>query len=89
MIASQNKTEFPWRSIFRLAMAQGLSPDDTWRMTPAEILTLLPDTAQHTARHTARHTEGKDAGAMTPARLQALLAHYSEAETVSAPEATQ
>ncbi len=32
------KQKFPWRRLFRLAMAQGISPDVVWAMTPAEVL---------------------------------------------------
>ena len=33
--------QFPWRQIFRLALLSGLSPDQIWQMTAAELHALL------------------------------------------------
>ena len=43
-----NTPRFPWHSLFRLAMTQGLAPEQLWQMTPAEIIAGLdlPETAQ-------------------------------------------
>lgn len=73
------KQKFPWRSVFRLAMTQGLPPEQAWRMTPGEILACLP-----------RGLSGKTDD-MASNRLTALMARYPDVETpaVQKPPAMQ
>jgi len=68
-------TKFPWRSVFRLAMTQGMSPEQAWRMTPGEILACLPAAGNGEAEAQAKE--------MTPTRLAALMARYPDAEAVT------
>lgn len=56
--------KFPWRAVFRLAMTHGLSPEQAWRMTPGEILSLMPS-----------RSDGADSK-MSRARLADLMARY-------------
>lgn len=46
---TQNRVEkFPWRRLFRLAMAQGLDPHQIWNMTAGELhLSLVEADAAH------------------------------------------
>ena len=71
--ATDENRKFPWRSVFRLAMTQGLSPEQAWRMTPGEILAYLPPTLSGEAE-TQPHE-------MTATRLAALMARYPDVET--------
>lgn len=59
---------FPWRSIFRLAMAHGVPPEQVWRMTPVELMALMPET---------------DGDMMTQSRLEALMARYPDKPVLS------
>ena len=73
--ATDADKKFPWRSVFRLAMSQGVSPDQAWRMTPGEILACLPRAGNGEAEAQAKE--------MTPTRLAALMARYPDVETAA------
>ena len=40
-MTDKSAERFPWQSLFRAAMLQGLSPDRIWQMTAGELHALL------------------------------------------------
>lgn len=42
--------KFPWRRLFRLAMAQGLDPQQVWEMTAGELHLSLLETREMSSR---------------------------------------
>ncbi len=62
----EQRQKFPWRRLFRLAMAHGISPDNVWAMTPAEVLAGLQP-----ARMREEAASGDDI-------LAALMRHHAD-----------
>lgn len=51
---------FPWRQIFRVALLNGLAPDDVWHMTAGEVYGVL--------------ARGMDTGSLPPVTPEILAA---------------